>query len=947
MGKKVLSFIIAGLMAAGFVFSSSTQAGLTGSIGGMVRTVEGESVPGVIVLLKSPALVLPEIEDVTNAAGIYRFVNLSPGTYELIFILEGLQHIVRKGIVISAGKALSLDVDLTLRALGQTIVVEGDAPVIDRMKTVGVTTLDTEFLQSVPAERELDIYFNMAPGITGNVAHGSSTRENSYNLDGVNLGDPATGTQLVEFGLDVMEEISVQTGGLSAEYGSVKGAVINVITKSGGNSLHGTASFYYNHEKLQSDNTEGTGVEGSSGKQFQYEPGLSLGGPIVRDKLWFFASLSFRQSSEYENGYPADDPDNPLPIKEFQPYPYAKLTYHPNQANKFVLSYNFSDRRLDHRFAGWDMTESATAIQTSPTHVFNIHWTRQFGSNMYANFKLGVVRSNLTFAGKNPDQAYRADALTNIWSGSYFRAMDENLRNRFQINADATVFVDDFFGFHELKFGTELQLGRTGWNVSFTEDPETGVAIMVDYPEWAEEFGMYNVGYHFADFQRKDGFNNLAFFVNDSWSMFNRLTLNLGLRFEYNATIWPPQMQEEGPQTFMGLEYNRSIDKTTIASEWTNLAPRLGLVFDIFNDGRTLFKASWGRYVQPNITEWVNLGHPNGWFYYNQRYDWDGNPVGDPFSIRLPGGQKIGYPGYNHGELRAPYADEMTVGLERQFLEDWSVSLRYIKKWDKNLIEDVDAAQLDMDALLNRGELIWTNWEPVTVTDPYNGQEITFYDWIDEGKPLDLYTINPPGAERNYDGLEFTLRKRFSRGWQVHLSYVYQKSRGLIPTADSQPGQEANGILGTSDLYEDPNAHTYAIGNFPRERRHMLKVHGMVRGPLGINLSGYFSVLGGRHYTRMISSADLGLSLHDEVVIFAEPLGSRQYDTLFNLDLRAEKQFNVGRFVLKAFCDVFNAFNTSTVTSVRSISGRTEYEFGNPLQIVPPRIFQLGAKIEF
>ncbi len=864
MRKKIFVFILAGLMAAGFVFSR-TQAGMTGSIGGIVRTPEGDALPGVIVLLKSPALVLPEIEAVTNAAGMYRFVSLSPGMYELIFILEGLQQVVRKGIIISAGRAISLDIHLTLWAAEQAIIVEGDAPVIDRLKTVGVTTLDTEFLQSVPAERELDIYFNMAPGITGNVAHGSSTRENSYNLDGVNLVDPATGTQLVEFGLDVMEEISVQTGGLSAEYGSVKGAVINVITKSGGNSLHGSTSIYYNHEKLQSDNTAGTGVEGTSGKQYQYEPGFSLGGPVIRDKLWFFGSVSFRQSSEYENGYPADDPDNPIPIKEFQPYPYGKLTFQPNQANKFVVSYNFSDRRLDHRFAGWDTTESATAIQTSPTHVFNFHWTRQFGSYMYANFKIGVVRSNLTFSGKDHNQAYRADALTNIWSGSYFRAVDENLRNRYQINADATVFIDDFYGSHELKFGGELQLGRTGWNVTFTEDPVTGVAVMVDYPAWAEAYGLYNVGYHFAAFQRKDGFNNMAFFVNDSWSMFNRLTLNLGLRFEYNATIWPPQMQDEGPQTFMGLEYNRSIDKTRIASEWINLAPRMGMVFDIFNDGTTLFKASWGRYVQPNITEWVNLGHPNGWFYYNQRYDWDGNPVGDPYNIRLPGGQKIGYPGFNDGKLKAPYADELTVGLERQFLEDWSVGLRYIKKWDRNLIEDVDAAQLDMDALLTDGELVWTNWEAFTVTDPYNGQEITFYNWVDENKPLDLYTINPPGAERNYDGLEFTLRKRFSQGWQFHISYVFQKSRGLIPTAGTKPGQEVNGILGTSELYENPNAHTNAIGNFPRERRHMLKVHGMVRGPWGINLSGYFSFLGGRRYTRMISSADLGISLHDPI----------------------------------------------------------------------------------
>lgn len=944
MGKKCCIFLLAALILAGLVFS---QAGLTGSINGVVKTPEGAPFPGVIVLLRSPALVIPEVEAVSNQAGVFRFPGLSPGVYELSFIVRGLETYVRKGIVVSAGKTVSLDFDLPLRAAGEAVVVEGRAPVIDRFKTVGVTTLDSEFLESIPAERELNIYFNMAPGVTGNVAHGSSTRENSYNLDGVNLGDPATGTQLVAFGLDVMEEISVQSGGLPAEFGSVKGAVINVITKSGGNNFRGSASMYYNHEKLQSDNTAGTGVEGTSGKHYQYEPAFSIGGPLIRDKLWFFASLGFRQSSEYENGYPADDPENPIPIKEFQPYPYVKLTYQPNQANKFVFSYNFSDRRLDHRFAAWDTTESATAIQTSPTHVFNLHWTRQFGSNLFTNLKFGAVRSTLSFDGKNPNQAYRNDALTGIWSGSYFRAIDENIRNRYQLNADATAYVDDFIGSHELKIGGELQLGRTEWNITFTEDPLTGVAVMVDYPEWAAQYGLYNVGYYFADFRRKDGFNNVALFVNDSWSVLKALTLNLGLRFEHNTTIWPPQMQEEGPQEFMGFTYDRSISETITPSKWINLAPRLGLIFDVLNDGTTLFKASWGRYIQPNITEWVNLGHPNGWFYYNQRYDWDGNPVGDPYNIHLPGGQKIGYPGYNDGKLKAPYIDELTVGLERQLFEDWSAGLRYIRKWDRNLIEDVDASQLDMDALLNDGELVWTNWEPVTALDPYDGQEVTFYNWIDPGKPLDLYTINPPGAERDYDGIECTLRKRFSKGWQFYVSYVYQKSRGLIPTADSQTGGEANGILGTSDLYENPNAHVDALGRFPRERRHMLKVQGMVRGPWGINLSGYFSALSGRRFTRRVSSADLGISLHDEEIVFAEPLGSHGYDPLLNLDLRAEKQFGIGRFILKAFCDVFNVFNDNTITSVRTVSSRTEYDFQDPLDIVPPRIFQLGVRIEF
>ncbi len=944
MNRRILSSLIVLFLLPAWLSAQATQKG---SINGTVYTPDGEPLPGVTVILKSPALVLPQLETVTNEVGKYRFPALEPGFYDLTFVLEGLDKVTRKDIQVSLGKTVTLDIDMTLQAAPESIVVEGKAPTIDLQRTDGVTTMDIQFLQAVPAARNLTNYFNMAPGVTGSTAHGSSTKENSYNLDGVNLGDPTTGTQLVNFGMDVMEEIAVMSGGLSAEYGSVKGAVINVITKSGGNSLSGQASIYVNHEKLQSDNTKDTGVTGTSGKEYEIEPVLTLGGPIIRDKLWFFTNLSYWQSSQYYNGYPADNPDNPIPVKELQPYPYVKLTFHPRPADKFIVSYNYSDRRLDHRGANWDQTESATYKQKSPTHVFNLHWTHQFNSNLFANLKLGIIQSTLTWTSKDPNQAYNLDVASGIWSGSYFRAVDENVRNRYQLNADTTAFVDDFAGSHELKIGGELQLGYTQWNVTHSRDPRTQLSYAINFPAYYEQYGIYNYGYYIFDFQRKENLRNGAFYITDSWTPVKRLTLSLGARLEYNATIWPPQMQEEGPQEFMGMPYNRSILEPIKASEWLNLAPRAGIVFDIFGNGKTVFKASYGRYIEPNFVEWVNLGHPNGWFYYRQDYDWDFNLVGDPYAIQLPGGQQIGYPGYNDGKLKAPYMDEVTVGLERELFPNWSVGLRYMRKWDRNLIEDVDASQLDIDALLNDGELVWTNWEPVTAIDPFNGQDVTFWNWIDPTEPIEKYTINPPGAGRDYDAVEFSLRKQYTSGWQILMTYVYQNSRGLIPTADSASGGEANGMRGTSALYDDPNAHNNAVGRFPRERRHMLKLQGMVQGPWGINLSSYFSVMSGRRYTRRVSSAGLGLSLHTDVVTFAESLGGHGYPTLVNLDLRAEKEFRVNNVYLRLFTDVFNVFNDNAVIEVRTISNRTSYAFQDPRQIVPPRIFQLGAKIGF
>jgi hypothetical protein len=143
MKKKCCMFLSAALILSGLVFS---RAGLTGSINGVVKTPEGAPFPGVIVLLRSPALIVPEVEAVSNQFGVYRFPGLSPGVYELSFIVRGLETYERKGIVVSAGKTVSLDVDLPLRASGEAVVVEGKAPVIDRLKIKGVTTLDKKFL---------------------------------------------------------------------------------------------------------------------------------------------------------------------------------------------------------------------------------------------------------------------------------------------------------------------------------------------------------------------------------------------------------------------------------------------------------------------------------------------------------------------------------------------------------------------------------------------------------------------------------------------------------------------------------------------------------------------------------------------------------------------------------------------------------------------------------
>lgn len=945
MSKKAF-FMTAILLIAGLAFAQTTQ---TGNIVGRVLSPEGEGLPGVSVTLTSPAMIIPSMSAITGERGAFRFMALAPGDYQITFELSGMKTVIRKGVKVEVARTATLDITMEIKSLEENITVIGQSPTIDKQRTARPANLDKMFLQSIPAPRNLGTYVNMAPGISDTSAYGSSTMDNSYLLDGVNLVDAATGTQSVGFGLDIMEEIAIQAGGLSAEYGSVRGAMINVVTKSGGNKFSGSGSFYFNQENLKSVNTHGTPLAGSkSGNKMEIEPVFTLGGPLIKDKLWFFMNASFIQTEAFVAGYPAGvAPGNEKPFKTMLPYPYFKLSFQPGANDKFMLSYNYSDRITDDRGASKFSAESVTIKQTSPSHVFNAQWTKFFGSNFFANMRYGMVLYQLLLNAKG-SEAQRTDNNTSISTGNAWRNHDLYTRNRFQFNADATAFIDNLAGTHELKFGGEIQYAHTTWDVYGVSDPLTGGCSIA----------LYGSDYYRVLTLRGNGFNradnvvDYAGFVQDNWAITRNLNLSLGLRLEYNSIVYPAQNTTEGPIEFLGKTYNRSIPESLTMYKWMDLAPRVGFIYDLFSDGKTLFKASYSRYILPNQVGWINLAHPNGWFGYYQYLNPDGsilyNPDGTPKVTlwAMPGGFQNGGAqiGYKDYKLKAGYTDELAIGIERELFADFSIGARYIKKWDRDQPNMIDAAQLDADKLLSTGEIDYSkNWTSKTVVDPYNGQTLTFYQKINL-TASEIYIVNPPGADRNYSGFEFTLNKRFSKGWALDASYVYAKSTGLITTgrADESLGGAVGGF------YQSPNAHTNASGTLPLERRHQFKLEGLMKGPFGINLSGYFRYLSGLPVTRTVSNNYLGLSLNTNVTIYAETRGHTFLPPVVQLDLRLEKTIKISTLNIGVFADCFNLFNRGVSTGMwMNSSNVATNKYLQMTSINDPRIFQLGARIQY
>ncbi len=927
--KKFSFLIFVFFLSFSLVFPQLSQ---TGMIRGTVADVEGQPIPGVTVTIKSPSLIISKIDTLSNENGAYRFPSLSPGTYEIVFKLEGFKSLFRKGIIVHVGETITVDIGLELGKIEEEIIVTGKAPTIDRQKTTKTATLDSNFISGIPATRTLGTYFNMTPGTTGNTSHGGSVRDNTYNVDGVNTTDGVVGTEALFFSMDTVEEISVQSGGLSAEYGQVRGAVVNVISKSGGNTFHGAIDVFYRHESLKSDNTKGTPLEGeSSGAKFEMEPGFSLGGPIVKNKLWFFVNLSFNKRETYVSGYPYNK-DEDVPTDDYRPYPYLKLSYQPNKDNKVIFSYRYSDIQRHHRGASRYQLEATTWEQKTATHVFNLHYTKFIGSNFYMNIKAFMYLSQFNLLAKN-DEANWYESTNYLNTGSHGYD-DINPRDRYSIQADGTFFIDNFMGSHQVKIGAEYMQSNSGRELRFKQDSAVSDMCFITTYNGSLWYGTW-----YAPYNTKEITKNIFAYVQDTWNIGSKLTANIGIRFQYMRGIIPKQNEDEGDQTLFGYAYNRSVPEALTPLKWTTLAPRLGLIYDLFEDGKTLLKASFSRYYMANLSQWFSGANPNGWVYYGGVLNSDGS-VAYPYSIGISGPEYATKFGYEDHDAKAPYTDEFVIGFEKEIFEDWSVGIRYIRKWDRNLLEDANSEALDMDKLMNEGILEWTNFAPVTVTDTFDNSTVTFWDKL-SSIPFKGYTINPPDAKRDYDSIEITLNKRYSHGWQMKASYVYQNSRGLI-------GTDFGDSWGGTGYYDSPNSHINAIGRFPLERRHQFKFQSTVKGPFGLNLGTYFRYLSGGRYTRTINNNDLGLSLFQgSTTIYGEERGSRAYPAVAILDLKLEKRFNIGNFTLVLFGDCFNVLNSGKATGVHTSSSNPTYTFEEMTAIQSPRIFRIGSKIEW
>ena len=877
MKKKLISALVIVMAMTSFA-AAQTQ---NGNIIGKVTEKNGEALPGVSLSISGPSLIQKAMTAITNEKGAYRFFSIPPGVYALTAELQGFQKLQRTGIRVLVGESVTVDVVMTEGAIEEVVVVTAAQPAIDVKRSEVSTVLSAEILRSLPL-RSYDLgMLNLAPGVADRASQGSGATSGQFQVDGQNVTGQWHGEMVTDIPPDLIEESEIVTAGGNADSGEYTGSMINVLTKSGGNALKGELNFYFFNNKLVNYRKD----EVSPPATHLDASGL-LGGPIIKNRLWFLLTGAFRRDKTQDPAFLNEEP-----TVSTRPNLYAKINYLLNDSNHGFISYQYNRPKTRYGVNQWT-PPSGLGTDVSREHLANLQHQTLFGQNTYLDLKLNYRNDYGDMVPDSMTESMRYDLGTGMMGGGYGVVGGVN-GWRFRAMADLTHFKDDWLlGSHEFKMGFTFDRSkgthRYGW---------INNAYYLDY------FGSLYMKYtQDRDERGPRELHEAQAYVQDTWTPMDRLTINLGLRWSHTlARI--PDLNIGG----VAYEGNEKV------YDWNNIAPRLGLTYVLTKDKKTIFRSSFGRFY--DFTVWHFF---TGYLPYSRVVSLYMYAGGDWILLDRQGGatnQKV------DPNLKRPYSDILTVGLQRELFQNFSVELNYVHKFFGDLITEVNTA----------GQYVET-----TATDPATGKSVTVYNQTNPGVNFYLKT-NPSEMQYKYDGVQLVFNKRQSHNWFMQASVHLQKAEGL-GNNDPYAGKQAN----YTGPFRDPNARINAYGPVSSDRSYQFKVlAGYHIKPIGVDVSAIYSYMQGLRYSRKFTAA-LNQGYKE---VYAEKRGTLLEDPLQQLDLRLEKQLKVGPGIIGFLVDVHNVFNGDTPNNISDILDLQTEPFIYGRQ--DPRYFQLGVRYIF
>jgi hypothetical protein len=982
------------LAAAGHGWAQET----TGAINGRVTDGQGLALPGVTVTLTGPQGVKSVV---TGDDGRFNAPLLVPGTYAVRAELQGFKAVEQKSVVVQLGQSVELPLELQVGGLAETVEVTASSPIVDTRSTTVGAVLDSAQLANIPVGRRFSDTLYVAPGVTSSGSAGNanpsmgggSGLDNQYVVDGVNItnqGYGALGSYSIVFGslgngtpYDFMQQVQVKTGGYEAEFGQAIGGVVNVVTKTGSNDYRGSVFGYTQPSGTESDWKQFQSTNGTvqtTGTELS-DVGVTLGGPILRDRLFFFGAVdpswetrTFQAPDNVdENGvrlFPLFDQGDIDRKRQITSYS-AKATYQLATNHRIDASF-FGDPATGDN--GPQRTSALLAQDTSQYSRLD-----KYGGNNQ------TVRYDGVFSPKFLVEASYAHARNQIveipsvdeWfvqdfrvqptlvSGGigFYEAGNDSKNHQYQAK------VTNVLGSHQIKYGILYEdvaydqiNQRTGptFTLSNGEQTATGAQISV-LPEITGLGQIYRVTRANLNSGRDTRQHYTSFFVQDTFRIGSRLTINPGLRYEQ--------------QTLVGT----LVDDFTLKNNW---APRIGATFDVFGNGRSKIFANWGRFYAriPNDLAARALSGDEGISradYYDAALTQpipDGVPVttqtigGDPttitnhLAISGTGADLI------DSDAKSSYVDELVGGFEWEAMPNTNVGVRYIHRRIPRVLEDVGPQPIvACDALgLNCASFDYTLTNPDADTPVIGGLGASYE------KPI-----------HDYDAVQFTMDKRFAQNWAVQASYTWSRLHGTFEGFyRDDNGQSDPGITSLYDFpTNDPSYSQIGVPQFgysgdvrylgslgagplPLDRPHVIKVFGNYLFNFGLNAGLGLTMNSGKPLTALAANPyyDNG----GEIPVTPRGEGFETVDGFrtrtpfeYNTSLHADYAIKFGgsrRIVVLA--DVFNLFDQQRTIDYDNFSelsfGVANPDFGKPIsenvagpQFQRPRQIRFGARFEF
>jgi len=768
-----------------------------GKLAGNVFDPDGVPLAGVTVTITGENL-MGQRQIQTSEDGSFLFFGLPPGKYVIAIEQPGFLPFKQEQIRVNIGGTVTLDILLELPTAEETVVVTARRPVVDKEKTSLGGNYDDEFLENIPLTRQYQSVASLAPGVVGggnpNV-HGGSLYSNQYLVDGVNTTDPVTNTFSANFNFDAIKEVQVLTGGLDAEYGQATGGIINLVTKSGGNEFQLDTSFYAEPDVFYlKDSFEKDGAPSTDAYNFN----INIGGPILKDKLWYFASLQIDRSVTKISATPDYfDPANPDKIQHpsrnwFSVYYLAKLTYQATDKHKLTVMTQGDPTWLENELQDQFVSAEAERQRYQGGYFAMATWEALWTKNLFQKTMIAFKQNTLDIYpmgcrdNNNPECREHYDSDLGITTGN--DSIDYlSVRNRLQFDSSWTYYLDDFLGDHEWKIG---------WQYAHTwQDLTEGIAGGASYtdqsgrPYRITEL-VRNAQGEYEKLKVQISGDMLGVYLQDAWKITKNITFKPGIRIDW------AQMRN----------YN-----DTVISEFLTTSPRINLVWDITGDGKTVMRAGYNRYIDSGylmLPDFVGKSQETNTYEYNpatQQYDiFYGSSGGDSGVVVKD-------------NLTAPHVDEINLQLERELFTDFSLAVNGLWRQTMYIFED------------DESNLIW-NREGTDVIGYKNGQET--YIWS-------LGT--PREAWRRYWGFEIVAHKAFSDNWQMNAFYTYSRAEGAPDDL-------------ISSYLDNPRQNQYWWSFLGYDRRHNIRVDGSYRLPYGFEIGAGVFWRTGYPYTKAVKN---------------------------------------------------------------------------------------------